>query len=210
MWKRIVVYSLEILFGVLFSSCIPTDREVPLTPTSTSPPITSTTVPTDPDTALAACAAQVRRTPPPGAPTRIPSAGIDEVRYVDPHVALCAAPNPVTVGQQVVVYAQAIDIGMPFFMLRINEGNDSAFVEFVRVNDQLNLSPEASTLLEFVDIERESQYSSKIAFVFATRQTGTIEIAIDATGEVHYGYPGPATWAGGGSDALRIEVIPAK
>ncbi|MBN2501037.1 MAG: hypothetical protein JXB38_09695 [Anaerolineales bacterium] len=169
-----------------------------------------TAIPAEPTPALAACVVQATRTPPPAAPTRIPSEGIDEVRYVDPHVELCAAPNSVPVGQQVVVYAQTIDIGLPFFTLWIKEDIRGEFHKFVRVNDQRNVSPEASALLEFVDIDRESQYSNRIAFVFTARQAGTIEITVDATGEVHYGYPGPATWAGGGSDILRIEVIPAE
>jgi hypothetical protein len=204
-----IAYSLGFLFGLLVSGCVPASLEAMHTPTNTAPLITPTH-PTEPITASTACETQITRTPPPNAPTRIPSAGIYEVRYVDPHVALCADPNLVAVGQQVIVYAQAIDIGMPFFMLRIREGNHGEFQEFVRVNDQVNVSPEASMLLEFGDIERESQYSSEISFVFTARQAGTVEITVGATGEVHYGYPGPATWAGGGSDVLQIEVIPAE
>jgi hypothetical protein len=315
MWKRMIAYSLGILFGVLVSGCIPTEPEATLMPTSTPAPIAPTTLPetllnitinavhvdqhgqvivsgqstlpdeaciqsmlsmdgqpvnwwpgdacavlksglwmvsfsplnnlnsggqyllqahardnprivsepfyfdlAGPPTALPAapttaytnCVIQVTRTPPPGAPTRIPSEGIDEVRYVDPHVALCAAPAPVIVGQQVMVYAHAIDIGMPFFTLWIRENNQGEFQEFVRVTDQLTATPEASALLEFVDIERESQYGNQIVFVFTTHQAGMIEITVTATGEVHYGYPGPATWAGGGSDVLRIIVVPTE
>lgn len=48
--------------------------------------------------------------------------------------------------------------------------------------------------------------SSRVVVTLRARAAGTVELMVNATGEVHYGYPGPATWAGGGSEKLTLTV----
>jgi hypothetical protein len=33
-----------------------------------------------------------------------------------------------------------------------------------------------------------------------------VEYVLSATGEIHYGYPGPAMWGGGSSEVIRVVV----
>ena len=43
-------------------------------------------------------------------------------------------------------------------------------------------------------------------FVLRGRAPGVVQVRIAATGEVHYGYPGSATWSGGASDPITLTV----
>jgi hypothetical protein len=153
---------------------------------------------------------EATRTPPPGAPTFIPNNSTPPGDYVDPHVELCTTSNPVTVGQEFAVAAEAIDIGMPYFTFNVRDGGSGEFESLVWARTDVTVFPEVSEMLEFVRLERASPYVNEASFVFVARQAGIIDVRVSASGEVHYGYLGPAMWAGGGSDVLRIEVFAAE
>jgi hypothetical protein len=152
------------------------------------------------------CMVEIRQ-PPATAPTRIPSGPGKEARYVDPHVAMCMSEEMIRVGNTFRIYAQAVDIGLPIYELRLTDENDGQFQ--IRVNPstmELVLEDDAlANGLELVAVEMIDTWN--VAFVLRAQQPGTLQGDIHASGEIHYGYPGPATWSGGFSDVFSFEVL---
>jgi hypothetical protein len=99
-----------------------------------------------------------------------------------------------------------VDIGLPYYFLSVRDEGVTDFVSLVQVtyDGQVKLlAPDASQAFEFVFFEADMHL---VRFVLRARAPGVVEVIIGATGEVHYGYPGPATWSGGGSASLTITV----
>jgi hypothetical protein len=148
----------------------------------------------------------VVRTPPPEAPTAS-SSGTALPRQVDPHVEICASAAQIRVGQTVTVIGQSVDIGLPYFTLSArDEGSgDRTQIAQVTYDNQVSGLQGGSQVLEFVAAEGSL---SQVVVTLRAAAAGTTELVIGATGEIHYGYPGPATWAGGGSEPITIVVSP--
>jgi len=64
---------------------------------------------------------------------------------------------------------------------------------------------DVSKILEFVS---GSGGLTQATILFRGRAAGAASIQINATGEIYYGYPGPATSGGGSSPTIMIQVNP--
>jgi hypothetical protein len=170
--------------------------------TPTVPAALQTIMP--PSASVASCAIQATRTPAPKAPTVVSSGGGQPERRVDPHVEICAGATRLKVGDRFVVLGLPVDVGLPIYTLRIKDSGatEAAFVG-VDYNNKPSSSRGASRVLEVEAVNGEMRL---VAFLLRAREQGSAEININASGEIHYGYPGPATWAGGGSEVLSITV----
>lgn len=157
-----------------------------------------------PSASVALCAIQATRTPAPSAPTFVPSGSGQPERRVDPHVEICAGATRLKVGDRFVVLGLPVDVGLPIYTLRIKDSGATE-AAFVGVDYDNKSSPTrgASRVLEVEAVKGEMRL---VAFLVRAREPGSAEINIGASGEIHYGYPGPATWAGGGSEILSITV----
>ena len=170
--------------------------------TPTVPAALQTIMP--PSASAALCAIPVTRTPAPNAPTWVPSGSGQPGRQVDPHVEICAGATRLKVGDRFVVLGLPVDVGLPIYTLSIKDSGTTE-AAFVGVDYDNKPSPirGASRVLEVEAVKGEMRL---VAFLLRAREPGAAEIHISASGEVHYGYPGPATWAGGGSESLSITV----
>jgi hypothetical protein len=157
-----------------------------------------------PSASVASCAIQATRTPAPNAPTVVSSGAGQPERQVDPHVEICAGATRLKVGDRFVVLGMPVDVGLPIYTLSIKDSGatEEAFVG-VDYNNKLSPSRGASRVLE---VEAAKGEMRLVAFLLRAREPGAAVIGISASGEIHYGYPGPATWAGGGSESLSITV----
>lgn len=150
----------------------------------------------------------VVRTPPPEAPTASVNGTAAPDVFLDPHVELCAGALEVPVGGTVQLTAQAIDIGLPFYQVSVRAQGAPEFVPLVEVtydNQVRNLSIDPIGEA-FVFSQAEGGLSDMTLELLATAP-GTLEVRVSATGEIHYGYPGPATWGGGGSEVLTLVAV---
>lgn len=152
-----------------------------------------------------ACVVAATRTPPPGAPTRSPSPLGTAIGYVDPHVEICASASVIRVGETVTVLGVVVDIGLAYYQLYLQDSGapEAAQALEVTYDGQVRSTAEASAVLDVVSTQAEMRQAT---FVLRGRAPGVVRVQIGARGEVHYGYPGPATWGGGGSDPITITV----
>lgn len=196
---------------LILSACAYAPLSPTPVPTATRTP---TRLPTGTPTARAAAATAVTsdwpctiaatRTPRPNAPT--PATGTEPRRQIDPHVEICVSAKTLTVGETVSVVGQSVDIGLSYYRLFARDGGKSEPVEIAQVtyDNKPKPSPGTSEILEVVSAKGELW---RVVFVLRARAPGTAQVSISATGEVHYGYPGPATWSGGGSESILIAVV---
>ena len=147
----------------------------------------------------------VVRTPAPEMPTASSNGTPLPHQQVDPHVEVCLNATEVTVGQPVVLVARAVDIGQPAWSLAARENETGEFETIVTVDGtgKVFLVGSARTVLSFVEVERSLD---GVVFHFKAEQNGQVEWQLSATGEVHYGYPGPAMWSGGSAEVVTVHV----
>lgn len=147
------------------------------------------------------------RTPPPDAPTASVNGAPDPNRRVDPHVAVCLSATTVAVGQPVALVGQAVDIGQPSWALSARENNTGDFEPIVEISGsgQVSLTGTARHYLAFVEAQ---DFQGRVVLRFTAQAPGAVEWRLSALGEIHYGYPGPATWGGGASEVVAIQVMP--
>jgi hypothetical protein len=150
----------------------------------------------------------VVRTPPPEAPTASVNGTASPNDFVDPHVELCAGATEIAVGSTVQITAQAVDIGLPFFQVSVRPEGAADFVQLVEVtydNQVRNLSTDP--IGEAFVFSQAQGSNSEMTLELLATAPGTLEVRIGATGEIHYGYPGPATWGGGGSEVMVLRAV---
>jgi hypothetical protein len=149
----------------------------------------------------------VVRTPPPEAPTVTVGGTPNPNRRVDPHVAVCLNATSVAVGQRVALVGRAVDIGHPAWTLHARENGAGDFEPIVEISGtgQVSLVGSARHLLSFVEAQR---FLGEVILHFEAQAPGSVEWRLSATGEVHYGFPGPATWSGGTSEVVTVEITP--
>jgi len=138
--------------------------------------------------------------------TPAPPSTVTPSTQINPRVELRANATTIKVGDTVTVTAQAIDLGLPIFYIRVKDGTGD-FQEMAQItydNKTRNVK-DVSKILEFVS---GSGGLTQATLVFRGRAAGTASIQINATGEIHYGYPGPATFGGGSSPVVTIQVNP--
>lgn len=150
--------------------------------------------------------------PPTTPPTRPPASTPTSTHtrtpspQVNPRVELRLSATTLKVGETLNVTAQAIDLGLPIFYIRVKDGTGD-FQEMAQItydNKTRNVK-DVSKVLEFVS---GSGGLNQATLVFRGRAAGAASIQINATGEIHYGYPGPATFGGGSSPTISIQVNP--
>ena len=147
----------------------------------------------------------VTRTPPPEAPTASSfGTPLPDVR-VDPHIEVCLNAPEVTIGNPVVLVGQAVDIGLPAWTLAARENDTGDFEPVVQISGdgQVTLLGEARTVLSFVEAETSL---NGVVLHFQAEAEGKVEWQLSANGEIHYGYPGPATFAGAVADVVTVYV----
>jgi hypothetical protein len=112
----------------------------------------------------------------------------------------------IRVGETVTVIGMQVDIGMPYFQLYIqDEGatpGDSLALPLTYLG-QVSGVTGSSAVFEVIAAQADL---NEAVFVLRGRVPGAVQVWIRATGEVHYGYPGPATWSGGASDPITLTV----
>jgi hypothetical protein len=149
---------------------------------------------------IAGCGADATPTP-----TVTPIPTLVPTLEVDPHIEISASATALQVGDTVTITGAPVDLGLPFYSLKIQSVGTADRVELALVTyiNELKAAAEGCHGLAFLSAEGEMNRAS---FVLQACRPGAVELWINATGEVHYGYPGPATWAGGASRALQISV----
>jgi len=150
------------------------------------------------------CPITAIRTPPPAAPTFGADASGGQPRgVVDPHVEVCADRAVLAVGEVTTIEALAVDVGIPHYRLSVAAG-DSPPVEIGIVTYSDDITPGAPVAgLEWVSA---TGGMTQATFTLRAAQPGTYTLTLVANGEVHYGYPGPASWMGVASDPFVIQV----
>ena len=170
-------------------------------PTSTAAPATSTASPAP---AGGAPCVIVVRTPPPSAPTEI-SSGTAVPRQVDPHVEACASATKASVGQTITVLGQAVDIGGADYLVQLQDQGaaDPATLVEITFENQVRNRTAVSQVLELVTIEANND---KLVITLRAHAAGQTQLTIGAQGEVHLGYPGPATTGSGFSAPISFTI----
>lgn len=135
------------------------------------------------------------RQPPANAPTRIPdmfsTPSVGDV--IDPHVAFCVSTFTPRVGYVWQIYLKAVDIGLPVYQLTFtNRLGEELFVEFNPAID--NIAFRVSNLKSLTLYEVQTVNDWEVILTFIVRGPDEVYVTGGASGEVHYGYPGPATW----------------
>lgn len=149
------------------------------------------------------CPILATRTPPPTAPTRM--ADTPTTDRVDPHVEMCVSRSTqILPGQYVDVSAFAVDIGLAHYTLLIQDENSHEINTEVRLEGtEFRILSNNSAILEVKEVRGDYNY---FGVYLRARAPGLTRVWVTATGEIHYGYPGPAMWAGGGSEPILITV----
>ena len=150
----------------------------------------------------------VVRTPAPEAPTATSNGTALPDQQVDPHVAVCATATEVAVGDVVIVTARAVDLGLPYFTVSLRPEGAADFLPLVEVtfDNQVKVLFTEPIGAAFVYTQAQGS-SSELTLEFLAAAPGQLEVIISATGEIHYGYPGPANWGGGGSGVLVLTAV---
>ena len=220
-WFRIFV-TLGVLSACQPAPPRPADPPQPPTASVTAPVITAPVVTAAPSLAATVtptpeviagqpppCPITASRTPPPAAPTYSPDASGGDASggqprgVVDPHVEVCADRAVLAVGEVTTIEALAVDVGIPHYRLAVAT-DDGRPVEIGIVTYGDDVTPGAPVAgLEWVSATGGMTQAS---FTLRATQPGTYTLTLVANGEVHYGYPGPASWMAVASDPFVIQV----
>ena len=124
---------------------------------------------------------------------------------MDPHVEVCASATTVSVGQSIILLAQVVDIGLPYFNVMVRPAGGGEFQPWLTVtySNEIKTQADSAEPLELVSAHGDMH---QLVVVLRARSAGAVDVVVNATGEVHYGYPGPAMWEGGGSNPLTLVV----
>ncbi len=213
--NRAIALVFILLATLLFAACgvipaVPPSATPPPTPPPTAMPRPATPLPPPsntpiPPAAAALCPIVATRTPPPGAPTYVPGGPNPPRGPVDPHLEICASAATLRVGDTLTITGVPVDIGLPYYMLLVKDGDSAIYthVSEVTYENKPRGDPLPSALFEFVSAQASMR---EVTFVIRATHSGTATVRISASGEIHYGYPGPATFSGGSSDPLLITV----
>jgi len=146
----------------------------------------------------------VVRTPLPSAPTEI-GGRVTPPRQIDPHIELCASADRVKVGDTLILAAQAVDVGLPYYSVLAQDAGAAQAAVLIQITFENNItaSADVSQVLELVEARANG---NNLTVSLRARAAGQVQLSVAASGEVHYGYPGPATMSGGGSVPLTITV----
>ncbi len=135
------------------------------------------------------------RQPPINAPTRIP----DPINPnavgapIDTHLAYCLTNATPSVGDEIKLYVRSIDLGMPAYSFRFNniEGDELTISFNPTLPNDVQIGSDLASL-SFVSIETVNTWEVIITLV--ANSPDALNVTGSASGEVHFGYPGPAMW----------------
>jgi hypothetical protein len=147
------------------------------------------------------------RQPPINAPTRMPdpinSPTVGEP--IDPHVAYCTTPNSPQVGQEWFIYLRAIDLGMPAYRVTFaNIEGEELIVGFNPATSGLEVTSGLPSL-SFISVITFNRWD--IAIRLLVDAPDEIRVEGSASGEVHFGYPGPAMWSSGALEPFVLTTV---
>ena len=178
---------------------LPTDTPTPDVRVSPTPsPTLNFDIPTYPPTPSAnshrPCQIIVRQ-PPPDSPTRMPSAiSTQQVGTpMDVHVAYCISDTDIRVGDEWHIHVRVIDMGLPVYQAFITNVETQELL--ARYNPAVPSDFTYESDLDSLTLSSMTTYNQCDAmFTFVANKPDVIQISLYANGEVHFGYPGLATW----------------
>jgi hypothetical protein len=121
---------------------------------------------------------------------------------VTPHVGLNITAPSLRVGDTTTITARVIDIGLPRFTITLSSGATLT----VDYQNQPRNPPDASPKDRNFEIVSAEGDMTSATFVLRALAPGTVEMVVNASGEIHEGYPGPAYW-GGDSESFTLTVF---
>lgn len=154
------------------------------------------------------CATLATRTPPPEAPTFVPGPDGQLHDAVDPHVEICATRTTLAAGDSLTIVGLAVDIGLPIYRLTASPQEAGESITLAAIQYDNAPRPQETGTSPQLEITGMSADMQRVQFELKATAPGAIDLTITASGEVHYGYPGPATWSGGQSEPVSITITP--
>lgn len=152
------------------------------------------------------CTITVRQ-PPITAPTRMP----DPINpnavggQIDPHLAYCITTTTPIVGETFQLYVRAIDLGMPAYNFTISnirgETLALSYNPAVPADYTFESNLNAITILSAV-----TRNSWEVVITLVANSPDELTVIGNASGEVHFGYPGPAMWTSARLDPFEIVI----
>ncbi|MBN2148913.1 MAG: hypothetical protein JW726_16110 [Anaerolineales bacterium] len=121
-----------------------------------------------------------------------------------PHVELTIEPANPKVGELITVTADAVEIGMPYYYLFVQDEGAAEPAELGRAtysNDATGQEP-ASQIVQFVQVEASGNQAT---FTLLALAPGSTRVWVNATGEVQ-SEDGAWMWGGGGSESIVLTV----
>ncbi len=192
-WMRISLVISVAWLLVLTSGC--QKSETPETPSVTALPV-RTSLPVYPYPMLG----EVEEIP---APEETSQPYPQPEESTDPHVEIELPVTLYKVGDTITIVGRAVDIGLPYFSIIVrDEGvQDAPPMAEVTYENKFTLLEGKSNVLE---LKSASATNDQITLVFLARKAGKTTVIINATGEVHQAYPGPAMWQGGSGEVVLV------
>lgn len=128
---------------------------------------------------------------------------VDVDPLVDPHIEIDLPVTLYKVGDTITIVGTVVDIGLPYFSIIVrDEGvQDNPPMAEITYENKLTLMDGTSSILE---LKSASASNDQITLVFLAKKAGKTTVMINATGEVHQAYPGPAMWQGGSGEVVIV------
>ncbi len=120
------------------------------------------------------------------------------------HLILSMEPANPKVGELVVITADVVELGLPYYYLMVQDEGAADPAELGRAtyNNEIAGQEAASQVVHFVQAEGDMHQATFTLLVIAP---GTTSIWVNATGEVQASN-GAWTWGGGGSEPIVLTV----
>ena len=126
---------------------------------------------------------------------------------VDPHVELCASTPTAHIGDRIEITGLAVDIGLPIYALMVRDETAADWIRLAEISYENRVRFLKKDYAPF-GIAGSRADMQQANFQLNARRAGRYAFRINATGEIHYGYTGPATFSGAGSDPIEITIEP--
>jgi|GEM_PF-1980548 len=138
------------------------------------------------------CTLTIRQAPE-NSSTRIPPTGENNGAPLNIQVAYCMNLGTLLVGDEWQLRVRAIDMGLAVYYLTIT--NDDGEELTIRYNPTQPANFEFSSNLSALTMVSATTYNQwETIFTLTSTAVDVVEISLYASGEVHYGYSGPASW----------------
>ncbi|MCU0479944.1 MAG: hypothetical protein MUE54_01875 [Anaerolineae bacterium] len=152
------------------------------------------------------CVITVRQ-PPVTAPTRIPDPMNPNAvgGQIDTHLAYCVTSTTPKVGETFQIYVRAIDLGMPSYNFIISniKGETLALSYNPAVPSDYTFESNLNAITILSAVTRNSW---EVVITLVANSADALSVTGSASGEVHFGYPGPAMWTSATLDPFEIVI----